>query len=157
MTDGVRDWVKLSIDALDVSAAVGFVSVPAAGGVDVFLGTTRAERDESGRELEALEYEAYPEMAVGQMLELARRVRERWPAVERCVLHHRLGRVGVAEPSVVIAVSTPHRAEAFEACRWLIDALKKDVAVWKKEVWADGTGTWVHPGLTEAIEGAEQQ
>jgi molybdopterin synthase catalytic subunit len=154
MSDEVRDWVKLTLDPLDVAAAAAFVAAPAAGGIDIFLGTTRAETDASGRQLEALDYEAYGEMAVGQMLELARRVRERWPVV-KSVLHHRVGRVGVAEPSVVIAVSTPHRAEAFEACRWLIDALKKDVTVWKKEVWADGTGTWVHPttaGVVEVVE-----
>ena len=157
--DGKRDWVKLTLDPLDVGAAAAFVAAPEVGGVDVFLGTTRMERNADGRELAALDYEAYAEMAVGQMLELARRVRDRWPVV-KCVLHHRLGRVGVAEPSVVIAVSTPHRAEAFEACRWLIDALKKDVTVWKKEVWADGTGTWVHPGTTSGrtkeVEEAEK-
>lgn len=142
--ESVRDWVKLTLDPLDVAAAAAFVAAPAAGGIDIFLGTTRAETDASGRELEALDYEAYGEMAVGQMLDLARRVRDKWPVV-KCVLHHRVGRVGIGEPSVVIAVSTPHRAESFEACRWLIDALKKDVTVWKKEVWADGTGTWVHP------------
>jgi molybdopterin synthase catalytic subunit len=142
--ESVRDWVKLTLDPLDVAAAAAFVAAPVAGGIDIFLGTTRAEADAFGRRLEALDYEAYGEMAVGQMLELARRVRDRWPVV-KCVLHHRVGRVGIGEPSVVIAVSTPHRAEAFEACRWLIDALKKDVTVWKKEVWADGTGTWVHP------------
>jgi molybdopterin synthase catalytic subunit len=60
-------------------------------------------------------------------------------------LLHRTGRVPPAEPSVVIAVSTPHRAEAFDACRWLIDTLKAEVAIWKKEAWADGTGTWVDP------------
>jgi molybdopterin synthase catalytic subunit len=143
--ESVRDWVKLTLDPLDVAAAAAFVAAPAAGGIDVFLGTTRAETSADGRrELEALDYEAYAEMAAGQMLELARRVRDQWPVV-KCVLHHRVGRVGVGEPSVVIAVSTPHRAEAFAACRWLIDALKRDVTVWKKEVWADGTGTWVHP------------
>lgn len=154
----VRDWVKLTLDPLDVAACVGFVSAPEAGGVDVFLGTTRGETNSAGQVLEALDYEAYAEMAVGQMLELARRVRDRWPVV-KCVLHHRLGRVGVAEPSVVIAVSTPHRGEAFEACRWLIDALKKDVTVWKKEVWADGTGTWVHPEKKseDRIQKSEQE
>lgn len=148
--ESVKDWVKLTLDPLDVAAAAAFVAVPAAGGIDIFLGTTRAETDPSGRKLEALDYEAYGEMAVGQMLELARRVRDWWP-VAKCVLHHRVGRVGIGEPSVVIAVSTPHRAEAFEACRWLIDALKKDVTVWKKEVWADGTGTWVHPTAGAAV------
>ena len=58
----------------------------------------------------------------------------------------RFGKLLLAEPSVIIAVSCPHRAESFEACRFLIDALKKEVAIWKKEIWSDGSGTWVHPG-----------
>lgn len=139
-----HDWVGIVPDQLSAGMAVRLVTDPAAGGIDVFLGTTRAETNERGQELVRLDYEAYVEMAEGQMRDLVRRARERWP-ICRSVLLHRIGRVKVGEPSVVIAVSTPHRAEAFEACRWLIDGLKKDVAVWKKEVWSDGTGTWVHP------------
>jgi len=141
----MADWVEITGEPLRVAASVEFVSDPAAGGIAVFLGTTREERGERGVELAALDYEAYGEMAVGQMRELARRTRDKWEVVKIAVLH-RVGRVALAEPSVVIAVSTPHRAEAFEACRFLIDALKAEVAIWKKEVWADGSGTWVHPG-----------
>jgi molybdopterin synthase catalytic subunit len=114
---------------------------PEAGGVAVFIGTTRAERDATGRELVALDYEAYPEMAVSQMRDLARRARERWPVV-RLALLHRVGRVAPGEPSVLVAVACPHRAEAFDACRWLIDTLKAEVPIWKREVWDDGAGTW---------------
>ena len=121
---------------------------PAAGGIDVFIGTTRAERHADGRELVALDYEAYPEMALSQMRELARRARERWPVV-RLALLHRVGRVAVGQPSVVVAVACPHRGEAFEACRWLIDTLKAEVPIWKKEVWADGSGTWAAGSLPE--------
>jgi molybdopterin synthase catalytic subunit len=115
-----------------------------AGGVDLFLGTTRAETHPDGRTLVALDYEAYVEMAIKQMHDLAARARQRWP-IRRLVLLHRVGRVDVGEASVLIAVSCPHRAEAFESCRFLIDTLKAEVAIWKKEVWADGSGTWVHP------------
>ena len=142
------DWIQLRAQSLDAAAAVSFVSAPGAGGIDVFLGTTRGERNTDGRELIALDYEAYPEMATAQLHDLAKRVRERWPVI-KLVLLHRTGRVGVGEPSVLIAVSTPHRAEAFEACRWLIDTLKKDVAIWKKEVWADGSSTWVEGSVRE--------
>ena len=90
----------------------------------------------------ALDYEAYPEMALGRMQQLAQTARQKWPIL-RIVMHHRIGRVPISEPSVAIAVSCPHRAEAFEACRWLIDQLKIDVPIWKKEIWADGSGTWV--------------
>jgi molybdopterin synthase catalytic subunit len=138
------DDIRLTAQPLDVAAAVAFVSDGRAGGIDVFLGTTRAETSPDGRELVALDYEAYEQMATEQLRDLARRAREQWPVVKLALLH-RTGRVAVGEPSVLIAVATPHRAESFEACRWLIDTLKKDVAIWKKEVWADGSGTWVHP------------
>src|SRR5688572_13300460 len=103
--------VSLSATALDAGAAVGFVSDARAGGVAVFLGTTRAERRADGAELEALDYEAYPEMAEGQLRSLAQQARGRWPVI-RLALLHRTGRVALGEPSVVVAVSTPHRAEA---------------------------------------------
>jgi molybdopterin synthase catalytic subunit len=139
------NWIGLLSEALPTAEAVDFVHDPAAGGIDVFLGTTRAEsKGDAGAELLALDYEAYPEMALQQMNALAGRARERWPVV-KLVLLHRTGRVPLGQPSVLIAVSTPHRAASFEACRFLIDELKSDVAIWKKEVWADGAATWVHP------------
>lgn len=141
--DGV-DWVAIDQRPLSVQAAVQFVSVPDAGGIDVFLGTTRAETHAQGQRLLALDYEAYQDMALKQMRDLAARARQRWPIAKLAILH-RVGRVALAEPSVIIAVSSPHRAEAFEACRWLIDTLKAEVAIWKKEVWSDGSSTWVEP------------
>ena len=138
------DWIAISANPLDAAAAVAFVTDPRGGGIDVFLGTTRGETSPGGRELVALDYEAYEEMAGEQLRALARRAREQWPIVKLALLH-RTGRVEVGEPSVLIAVSTPHRGDAFAACRWLIDTLKADVPIWKKEAWADGSGTWVHP------------
>jgi molybdopterin synthase catalytic subunit len=138
------DWLEIRGDALPVAQAIQFVSTPAAGGIDVFLGTTRAETGADGRELLALDYEAYHEMASRQFSAFAKQARERWPIV-RLVILHRTGRVALAEPSVLIAVSTPHRAESFDACRWLIDTLKKEATIWKKEVWKDGASSWVHP------------
>jgi molybdopterin synthase catalytic subunit len=139
------DLVGVVADPLDAGAIVALVTDPAAGGIDVFLGTTRAERHpQTGAELLALDYEAYREMAERQLSDLAAEARRRWPICRLAVVH-RVGRVPVGQPSVVIAVSTPHRAEAFEACRWLIDTLKRDVAIWKQEVWAAGEPTWVHP------------
>jgi len=141
MTD---DLIQLQPDAIDAAAVIAFVAAPHAGGIDVFLGTTREERHADGRELLALDYEAYADMALKQLRDLAAEARRRWPIVKLAIVH-RTGRVNLAEPSVVIAVSCPHRGEAFDACRWIIDTLKKDVAIWKKEVWSDGSGTWVHP------------
>jgi molybdopterin synthase catalytic subunit len=139
------DWIELSSVPLDALAAVEFVSAPQAGGIDIFLGTTRAETNADGKALIALDYEAYESMAVKQMAELAARARLQWPGIARIAVLHRIGRVEVGKPSVIIAVSTPHRADAFVACRWIIDALKAETAIWKREVWDDGSGTWVHP------------
>ena len=139
-----NELITLTPDPLVTADAVAFVTDPAAGGIAVFLGTTRAEQSPDGRELVALDYDAYAEMALDRLRKLVADARVLWPVTKAAVLH-RLGRVAVGEPSVVIAVSTPHRADAFEACRFLIDQLKVDVPIWKQERWADGTGTWVHP------------
>ena len=138
------DWLDLLQTPLDVGAATRFVTLPAAGGIDIFLGTTRSEISGVGQQLLALDYHGYESMARRQLLDLAANVRSHWPVLRVAILH-RLGRVPVGEASVLIAVSTPHRAEAFAACRWIIDELKKDVTIWKQEVWADGATSWVHP------------
>jgi molybdopterin synthase catalytic subunit len=138
------DWLEIRAHALPTPEAIAFVQSPAAGGIDVFLGTTRGESNPDGRALIALDYEAYTEMATRQLHAFAKQAREKWPIV-RLVILHRTGRVALGEPSVLIAVSTPHRAESFEASRWLIDTLKKEATIWKKEVWESGAGTWVHP------------
>jgi molybdopterin synthase catalytic subunit len=120
------------------------VRSPLAGGVCTFLGTAREITGE--KRTAWLEYEAYPEMARAKMAELETEARQRWPIIE-VALVHRLGRLELGEISVVVAVSCPHRNEAFEACRWLIDTLKEVVPIWKKETWADGGEEWVHPGI----------
>jgi molybdopterin synthase catalytic subunit len=143
------DWIDITSEPLSVDAAVRSVTHPDVGGIDVFLGTTRSETSSEQKKLASLDYEAYADMAMGQMRDLAARARQRWPILRLAVLH-RIGRVAVGEPSVIIAVACPHRAEAFEACRWLIDALKAEVAIWKREVWADGSSSWVRG---HAVEG----
>jgi molybdopterin synthase catalytic subunit len=146
MTDAIHDHVALTPDPLAPSRLIAEVTDSSAGGIAVFLGTTRAQTSADGKTLLALDYDAYPEMAQKQLADLARRARDRWP-ISRLAIAHRTGRVLVGEPSVVIAVSTPHRAQAFEACKWLIDTLKSETAIWKKEIWQDGSSTWVHPNL----------
>jgi molybdopterin synthase catalytic subunit len=136
------DWIELTAAPLDTAAAIAFVHAPTAGGIATFLGTTRAESRPDGAELIALDYEAYDALARNQLADLVASARAKWPIV-KCVLLHRTGRVAIAEPSVVIAVSTPHRAESFEACRFLIDSLKQIAAIWKQDVWSDGRKTWV--------------
>lgn len=138
------DWVEILSVSLPVMKAIEFVTDASAGGVDIFLGTTRNENSAAHAKLIGLDYEAYPEMAMERMKQMAEEAHQRWPIV-RVAMLHRIGRVGIGEPSVLIAVSCPHRGEAFAACRWLIDQLKADVPIWKKEVWADGAESWVHP------------
>lgn len=140
-----NDWIEILPTLLDANRAIAFVAAAEAGGIDVFLGTTRSERSAEGRELIALDYEAYQEMAIKQLNELSTIARAKFPIVKLALLH-RVGRVAIAEPSVVIAVSCPHRGQAFDACRFLIDELKAQVTIWKKEVWADGSTSWVDPG-----------
>src|SRR4051794_11369357 len=115
----MHDWIEIPGHALRIDPAVEFVTDAGAGGIATFLGTTRAETSSDGKQLIALDYEAYTQMAIKQLHELAREARQRWPIL-RLVLLHRTGRVNIGEASVLIAVSTPHRAAAFEACRWLI-------------------------------------
>ncbi len=120
------------------------------GAVVTFLGTVRDLTD--GRVTVALDYEAYPAMAEKKMAEIEQETRQRWPVGE-IVLVHRLGHLEVGDVSVAVAVSCPHRAEAFEACRYAIDRLKDIVPIWKKENWADGSTEWVHP--TQTQQGAD--
>lgn len=139
----VRDekaWLLLQAEPLDVARCAAFLSVPEAGGIDLFVGTTR--RWTGDAETVELSYECYEPMALREMASLAREAAERWP-VRRVCIHHRLGTVPLAEASVVVGVSTPHRAEAFEACRWLIDTLKRQVPIWKREHYRDGHTEWV--------------
>ena len=138
MQDGTD--ILLTRDVLDVNAATKGVTVPEAGGIAVFLGTTRAEQspEGGGGNLLALDYHAYDEMAVKELRKLVDAARQRWP-ICRAIIWHRLGPVRVAEASVVVAISTPHRGEAFAACAWLMDELKKSVPIWKKEVYEEGT------------------
>ncbi len=132
------DIVDAAIDAGEILARV---ADPSAGGTALFVGTTRTPSHD--RAVEHLEYEAYRPMALKQMAAIVEAARSRWPLVGICAVH-RVGRVEVGEASVVIAVSAVHRAAAFDACRYVIDAVKKDVPIWKKEVFADGH-EWVGP------------
>lgn len=136
--------IDLTDDPIDTAALLNRARHPEAGAIVLFLGTTRELT--AGRKTVALSYETYREMAERRLAELEAEARRRWPVLE-CFITHRLGQVPATEASVAIVVSTPHRADAFAAGQWLIDELKKDVPIWKREQWADGTAEWVHPGL----------
>jgi molybdopterin synthase catalytic subunit len=139
-------WLRLLTTTLPVADAVSFLQTPDAGGLALFLGTTRRWTED--RETLALYYEAYEPMALAEMGRLSDEAFRRWP-VRRLCLWHRLGEVPPAEISVLIGVATPHRAEAFEACRYLIDALKRQVPIWKRETLSDGHQIWVEEGIPE--------
>ena len=125
---------------LSPDAIAAAVDHPGAGGVVVFSGVVRNET--AGRPVKFLEYEAHPPMAVAKMREIGDAARARWPGLKRVAMQHRIGRLEIGEASVLIAVSAAHRAEAFEACRYAIDTLKRTVPVWKKEHFEDGE-VWV--------------
>lgn len=135
-----RLHARLTTQALSPEEAGAFCADPAAGAVVVFTGTVRDATD--GRAVTALEYEAFAELAQSQLEALAAEVAARCGAVA-VWLEHRVGRVAVGEPSVVVGVSCAHRAEAFEGARLGIDTLKATVALWKRERFADGDSSWV--------------
>lgn len=136
--------VELTNNTIDSEAALRQVSSSEAGAVVLFLGTTREFTGD--RQTESLDYECYDQMARNQLEQLEQQARQRWPIVG-CLLMHRLGHLELGEASVLVAVSTAHRRDAFEAAQWLMDRIKQDVPIWKKENWTDGTTEWVHPGV----------
>jgi molybdopterin synthase catalytic subunit len=135
-----RLHTRLADTPLSVGDAHAFVADPAAGATVVFTGNVRNHSE--GRAVASLEYEAYAAQARRQLLTLAQQAAQKWPEALAVWAEHRVGSLGIGEPSVVVAVSAPHRAEAFEAARFCIDALKATVAIWKREQWADGTTHW---------------
>lgn len=142
--------IQLTHQPIDSCSLMEQVRRPDCGAVVTFLGTVRDLTE--GRITVALDYEAYPAMAEKKLAEIEQETRQRWPVGE-IVLVHRLGHLDVGEVSVAVAVSCPHRAEAFEACRYAIDRLKAIVPIWKKENWSDGSTEWVHPTQTPSFPG----
>jgi molybdopterin synthase catalytic subunit len=145
--------IELTTEPIDPARAVALVSSPRAGAIVLFLGVTRAVTGD--RETASLDYECYPEMARRKLAELEAVARQRWPIIE-CAIIHRLGHLEIEAASVAVAVSSPHRSDAFDCGRWLIDTLKDEVPIWKQEHWADGSHEWVHPGL-DAKQTQQQQ
>ncbi|MGE3999439.1 MAG: molybdenum cofactor biosynthesis protein MoaE [Planctomycetaceae bacterium] len=134
--------VRLTREPIDFAALTEEVRSPQAGAVVLFLGTVREMTGD--RRTVALDYEAYPEMAVAKMEELTADASRRWPVTKGAIVH-RLGHLKLGDVSVAVAVSCPHRQDAFEAGRFLIDRLKQVVPIWKQENWDDGSTQWVHP------------
>jgi molybdopterin synthase catalytic subunit/molybdopterin converting factor small subunit len=133
---------RLSEEPLDVDAAIAEVQSPEAGAIATFVGTTRVHS--RGRDVVHLEYEAYEGMAEKTMAELAVALKAKYELIE-VAIHHRVGRVGIGDTSVVIAVSAAHRQDALAACAEAIDTLKVSVPLWKKEVYVGGE-EWIGQG-----------
>ncbi len=136
--------IELTTEPIDYHRLTESVRDHAAGAVTLFLGTVREFT--RGVQTSWLEYEAYPDMARASMAELEAEAAEKF-TVTKIAISHRTGPMALGEISVAIAVSSPHRDQAFEAGRWLIDTLKERVPIWKKEHFADGREEWQHPGM----------
>ncbi len=142
MTPPLRhDFCQLVRDPIDLATVVRHVRAPEDGAIVTFDGFVRDHSH--GRRTLYLDYEAYESMALAKMHEICAAIHEKFP-IHRVAIVHRLGRLEIGETSVFIAVSSPHRPAAFDACRYAIDTLKRTVPIWKKEyfedgaVWADG-------------------
>ena len=133
---------KITSEAIELGDVIRVVEAGDAGAIVHFLGVVRNNTE--GREVSYLEYEAYPPMAEKKMAEIAQEIQEKW-ALDRVAMIHRVGRLEIGEVSVAVAVGSPHRKEAFEACHYAMNRLKQVVPIWKREVWADGEEEWVKP------------
>ena len=135
--------ILLTDSPLDSQAITQLVAEPEQGGLVLFTGNVRNKTQ--GKSVLRLEYEAYEPMAISEMEKIRQTVLQKWPKA-RIAIHHRVGILEIGEAAVLIAVSTPHRAQAFEACQFAIDTLKEQVPIWKKEIFEDGE-VWVaaHP------------
>jgi len=133
-------WLGLGSGALPVEEVTRWVGRSDCGAVVVFCGNARDHSD--GRAgVTALEYEAYESQVIPRLAGVAAEARNRWPVLARVAMLHRVGPLAIGEAAVVVAVSSPHRDAAFDACRWCIDSLKSTVPIWKRETW-DGGESW---------------
>jgi len=125
--------------AINLQELVEYVTDPEAGAIATFIGTTRNNNE--GRKVISLDYEAYPEMAEKELARLGEEAKIKWN-IRRMAIVHRIGPVQITEPSVIIAVSAAHRSDAFEACRFAIEEIKKSIPIWKKEIF-EGGEVWI--------------
>jgi molybdopterin synthase catalytic subunit len=131
--------IRVTENVLEPAEAIAAVASSRAGAINVFLGVVRDNN--LGRNVDHLVYEAYESMAEKVMREIADEAKAQF-GLEDCAVLHRTGRLAIGETSLLVAISSGHRAESFEAGHWMVDEIKKRVPVWKKEVWADGE-SWI--------------
>lgn len=139
--------MHLTTHRLDVADLLAEVQSPERGGTSVFLGTVRNDGDVTG-----IDYSAYEPMAFEEIERILSEATAQWPDA-RVMLQHRLGVIPVGEASIAIAAAAPHRDEAFAACRYVIEEVKKRLPIWKKELHADGSATWVDPSGKQVAGG----
>ncbi len=134
--------IEITHQTIDLNTLMSAATHPDCGALVMFVGSTRQWTGDA--ETAFLDYEAYEPLALQKMSELETSARERWP-LKTVTLVHRLGRVEVTEASVAVIVASPHRSEAFEAAKWLIDELKHQVPIWKREHYVQNGAEWIHP------------
>jgi molybdopterin synthase catalytic subunit len=144
---------EITHEPLDPAPLVAAVRQDDSGAVTLFYGVVRNEN--LGRAVQYLEYDAYPEMAIKKMREVADEVRARFPVTGIGVLH-RIGRLEIGETSLLVAVSSGHRKESFEACHYAVDRIKQIVPIWKKEVWEDGSA-WIEGHIPDIPKPSESR
>jgi molybdopterin synthase catalytic subunit len=131
-------WVAITEAPLSSDELSAWVVRPNCGAVVTFSGVVR-DHSRAHNDVVALEYETSPELAEKRINEIVAVARERWPSLEAVAIHHRVGTVELSDTTVVVAVSSPHRADAFDAARFCIDTLKETVPMWKREIWEGGS------------------
>ena len=131
----------LTPDPIDLTALLTLVQSPERGGISCFVGTVRNHH--GGREVLRLDYSAYAPMAEAECARIVAEAESRWPVT--VALRHRVGQLDVGDAAVAVAAASAHRDEAFLACRYVIEEVKRRVPIWKREVFADGTVEWVDP------------
>lgn len=134
-----KSYIEITREELDLRKLYDLCVTEDTGGIDIFIGTVRNHFD--GKKVTSIDYHGYPEMAKKVLQHIVERTFERWK-INRIAIQHRLGLLQLKEASVIIVVSAPHREEAFAACRYIIEEVKKDLPVWKKEYFASGEAVW---------------
>jgi molybdopterin synthase catalytic subunit len=145
--DSCPDSYAITFAPIDLNDAYNLADDGANGAIVLMSGMVRNQTE--GRSVECLEYQAYEPMAIKVFQRIGQEIRETWSEVTHVVIHHRTGKLTIGEISVLVAVGCPHRREAFAACQYAIDTLKHDAPIWKKEIWRDGSSTWVSIGACE--------
>jgi molybdopterin synthase catalytic subunit len=144
---------RVTAEPLDPSAVAAIVSMPDCGAVVSFVGTVRD--DHGGRRVLWLDYQAYEPLAVKAFALIDEEAGERWPSVGFAI-HHRIGRIEIGEASVVIAVASPHRADAFAACRYAIERIKQIAPIWKHEHF-EGGQVWIEGATADPLDDEVRQ